>query len=246
MWVKCRICGWLWLNVAPPRMEDTLQLWYNWLLREKKYRDDASAEVGSGFLHIIMTSSLTRMFAGIFEEFTKVLGPWGGVKNKGTCDEALAIRVGGKSCRTGERGERWGTLWGDTTVNTVRVVTGFPLDLSKEPRGEVMKFFQHVGRLENWSQQVGTTILDQIPRNDTSERPVALLSDLIRWWLRLRVPEVKNWYRDIVLNGSDWWANGAHCLSDTAIDGKFWLQSSWHGPRSDHAGTWLDQDVRVC
>ena len=44
-----------------------------------------------------------------------------------------------------------------------------------------------------WPQQTCTTMLFLIPNNVTSERPIALLPTLIRWWEGLRVTRGVRW-----------------------------------------------------
>ena len=41
-----------------------------------------------------------------------------------------------------------------------------------------------------WPQQACTTMFFLIPKNVTSERPIALMPALVRWWEALRAPEV--------------------------------------------------------
>ena len=56
------------------------------------------------------------------------------------------------------------------------------LDLAKETRGEVVKFLEKVEQCGKWPQQASTTMFFLIPKNVTSERPIALMPTLIRWW----------------------------------------------------------------
>ena len=44
-----------------------------------------------------------------------------------------------------------------------------------------------------WPQQACTTMFFLIPKNVTSERPIAHMPTLIRWWEALRAPEVAKW-----------------------------------------------------
>ena len=55
------------------------------------------------------------------------------------------------------------------------------LDLTKETRGEIVKFLEKVEQSGTWPQQACTTMF-LIPKNVTSERPIALMPTLIRWW----------------------------------------------------------------
>ena len=65
-----------------------------------------------------------------------------------------------------------------------------PLDLTKETRGEIVEFLEKVEQSGKWPQQACTTMFFSIPKNVTSERPIALMPTLIRWWEALRAPEV--------------------------------------------------------
>ena len=53
-----------------------------------------------------------------------------------------------------------------------------------------MEFLEKVEQSGKWTQQVCTTMFFLIPKNVTSERPIALMPTLIRWWEALRAPEV--------------------------------------------------------
>ena len=44
-----------------------------------------------------------------------------------------------------------------------------------------------------WPQQACTTIFFLIPKNVTSEQPIALMPTMIRWWEALTAPEVAKW-----------------------------------------------------
>ena len=50
-----------------------------------------------------------------------------------------------------------------------------------------------MGQSGKWPQQACTTMFFLIPNNVTSERPIALMPTLIRWWEALRAPEVAKW-----------------------------------------------------
>ena len=68
-----------------------------------------------------------------------------------------------------------------------------PLDLTQETRGKVVEFLEKVEQSGKWPQQACTTMFFLIPKNVTSERPLALMPTLIRWWEALGVPEVAKW-----------------------------------------------------
>ena len=75
------------------------------------------------------------------------------------------------------------------TASTLRS----PLDLTKETRGEIVEFLEKVEQSGKWRQQACTTMFFLIPQNVTSERPIALMPTLIRWWEVLRALEVAKW-----------------------------------------------------
>ena len=56
-----------------------------------------------------------------------------------------------------------------------------------------MEFLGKVEQSGKCQQQACTTTFFQIPKNDTSERPIALMPTLIRWWEAVRAPEVAKW-----------------------------------------------------
>ena len=59
------------------------------------------------------------------------------------------------------------------------------LDFAKETRGEVVEFLE-VEEGGKWPQQACTTMFFLILEKGTSERPIALMPTLIRWWEALR------------------------------------------------------------
>ena len=44
-----------------------------------------------------------------------------------------------------------------------------------------------------WPQQASTTMFFLIPKNVTSERPIAIMPTLVRWWEAMMAPEVAKW-----------------------------------------------------
>ena len=66
----------------------------------------------------------------------------------------------------------------------------FPCMLTKETGGEIVEFLEKVEQSGKWPQQACTTMFFLIPQNVTSERPIALMPMMIRWWKALRAPEV--------------------------------------------------------
>ena len=68
-----------------------------------------------------------------------------------------------------------------------------PWILTNEMRGEVVELLEKVRQSGKWPQQACTRMFFLIPKNVTSERPIALMTTLIRWWEALRAPEVAKW-----------------------------------------------------
>ena len=67
------------------------------------------------------------------------------------------------------------------------------VDLTKEIRIEVVELWEKEEHSGKWPQQARTTTYFLIPKNATSERPIALVPTLIRWWEAMRAPEVAKW-----------------------------------------------------
>ena len=65
------------------------------------------------------------------------------------------------------------------------------LDLTKETMGKIVEFLEKVEQSGRWPQQACVTMFFLIPKNVTSERLIALMPTLIRWWEALRAPEAK-------------------------------------------------------
>ena len=59
--------------------------------------------------------------------------------------------------------------------------------------GKIVAFLEKVEQSGKWPQHACTTVFFLIPENVTSERPVALMPTLIRWWEALRAPEEAKW-----------------------------------------------------
>ena len=64
------------------------------------------------------------------------------------------------------------------------------LDVTKERRGEIEEFLEKVKQSGKWRQQACTTMFFLIPMSVTSERPIALVPTLIRWWESVGAPDV--------------------------------------------------------
>ena len=56
-----------------------------------------------------------------------------------------------------------------------------------------MEFLVKVEQSGKWPQQACTTMFFLIQNNVTSERPIALMPTLLRWWEALRAQEVVKW-----------------------------------------------------
>ena len=56
-----------------------------------------------------------------------------------------------------------------------------------------MEFQEKVAQSGKWPEQACTTMFFRIPTKVTSERPLALMPTLIRWWEGLRALEVAKW-----------------------------------------------------
>ena len=65
--------------------------------------------------------------------------------------------------------------------------------LDKRNEGEIVEFFENVEQGGKWPQQACTTRFFLIPKNVTSERPLALMPTLICWWEALWASEVAKW-----------------------------------------------------
>ena len=68
-----------------------------------------------------------------------------------------------------------------------------PVDVTTEMRGEIVEFLEKVEQSGKWPQQACTTMFFLIPKNVTSERPIALKPTLTCWWEALRAPKVAKW-----------------------------------------------------
>ena len=63
----------------------------------------------------------------------------------------------------------------------------------KRKRGEIVQLLEKVKQSGKWTQQACTTMFFLIPKSIMSERPIALMPTLVRWWEALRAPEVAKW-----------------------------------------------------
>ena len=65
--------------------------------------------------------------------------------------------------------------------------------LAVQAEAEELERLKELGQSGKWPQQACTTMLFSIPKKVTSERPIALMPTLIRWWEAMRAPEVAKW-----------------------------------------------------
>ena len=70
------------------------------------------------------------------------------------------------------------------------------LDLTSETRGEVVEFLEKAEQSGKWPQKACTTMFFLIPKNVSSEKPIALMPTMIRWWEALRAQEVAKWRQE--------------------------------------------------
>ena len=68
-----------------------------------------------------------------------------------------------------------------------------PLDLTRETRGKIVEFLKKVEQCGRWLQQACTRMFFLNPKNVTTERPIALMPVMVRWWEAMRAPEIAKW-----------------------------------------------------
>ena len=68
-----------------------------------------------------------------------------------------------------------------------------PLGRLTKGTREIVQFLENVEQSGQWPQHAFSTMFFMIPKMVTSERPIALVPTLIRWWEALRAPEVAKW-----------------------------------------------------
>ena len=109
--------------------------------------------------------------------------------------------------------------------------------LTKETRVEIVEFLEKVEQSGKWPQQACTTMFFLIPKNVTSERPIALMPTLTPWWEALRASEVAKWQQKYRV---DWDAihgrneGATNSLGKSDGDGEVQIPSS--GRRSGSSG----------
>ena len=68
-----------------------------------------------------------------------------------------------------------------------------PPEFDNTNDGKIVEFLEKVELSGRLPQQACTTMFFLMPKNVTSERPIALMPTLIRWWEALRATEVAKW-----------------------------------------------------
>ena len=96
-----------------------------------------------------------------------------------------------------------------------------------------MEFLEKVEQSGRWPQQACTTMFFLTPKNVTSERPIALIPTLIRWWEALRAPEVAKWQQKYRV---DWDATDGRNGGVGSIDGNGEIQWKSRSRRSRSRG----------
>ena len=95
----------------------------------------------------------------------------------------------------------------------------FPWDLTEETRREVVEFLEKIEQSGKWPQQACTTMFFLIPKNVTSERPIALMP--AKWQLKYRV---------------DWGSHGLGAMEELNEQfGKLW---KWRGSNIEREKNW--------
>ena len=74
------------------------------------------------------------------------------------------------------------------------------LDLRKKQEAKWWNSLDKVEQSGRWPQEACMAMSFLIPKNVTSERPIALIPTLIRWWEALRASEVMK----VAAKGSNW------------------------------------------
>ena len=199
---------------GPTRWCDTMQKWYERLER-KVEKMIKSAEGSAGLLHKITKPTMWRRRVQILrkeeEEDARLLDRCEAKRKEWAkfwqCDEEIQ-NMQNKPWRSEELKEceealprlKEGDL--DKASRLYKAKTGVgcdglhpkvPLDVTKETRGETVEFLERVEQSGKWPQRASTTMFFLIPENVTSERPIALMLTLIRWWEAMRAPGVAKW-----------------------------------------------------
>ena len=110
-------------------------------------------------------------------------------------EEALPrlTSVSGKKCRNYTRQRR---------VGFDGFHSKFHLGIDTRNEGNIVEFLEKVEQSGKWPQQTCTTMFFLIPKDVTSERPIALMPTLIRWWEALTALEVAKWQQKILWIGT--------------------------------------------
>ena len=111
-----------------------------------------------------------------------------------------------------------------------------PWTLQKKREEKLWNSWEKVGQSGKWPQQSCTTMFFLIPKNVTSERPIAPMPTFIRWWEALRAPEVAKLQMRYRV---DWTKRRSPSLGVGNIDGhgKVLWQSKRRGSRGGSFGS---------
>ena len=146
----------------------------------------------------------------------------GGARSLGQAGEKWEVeKIGGR--RAGVEGRRFRSSGSVMDF----ILKFFPTCRKKreETWWNSLRMWNKCGR---WPQQACTTMFFLVPKNVASDRPIALIPTMIRWWEGLRAPEVSRWQQR---HRVGW--------DDAAPDGKIRLPCRRDRPRSNHTGACL-------
>ena len=115
----------------------------------------------------------------------------------------------------------------------------------KVPLDQIVEFLEKVEQSGKWSQQACTTMFFLISKNVKSERPMALMPTLIRWWEALRAPEVAKWHQKYRVDWDVTWRSSADSLGNFDGDGKVQWESKGRRSRSLGLGLGLGEGLRA-
>ena len=108
-----------------------------------------------------------------------------------------------------------------------------------------MEFLEKVEQCGKWPQQACTAMFFLIPKNVTSEMPIALMPTLRRGWEALRAPEVAKWQQKYRVDWCATWRSSAHCVGSIDGNGKVLWKSESRRSRSRGFGPGLGEGIRA-
>ena len=160
---------------------------YSWLVARDANMNPAEFEKTSGFRGTRCMWQLRKKASTCRSKGAK--GEW--------IEKVYGFVIACNSLKGKSRRWRWNEL--EKAAKSYKAKTGVgidgfhpkvPLDLTEETTGEVVEFLDNVEQSGKWPQQARTTMFFLLPKNVTSERPIALMPTLIRRWEAMRAPEV--------------------------------------------------------